>query len=70
MRTLVAGVRDAVEMLATADSKLKAQVYAELGIEVTYQPNEGRALVSARVGQCVSEDRLAQTHTGHWRLVA
>jgi len=58
VRALVAGVRDAVAMLATADPKLKAQVYAELGIEVTYQPNDGRALASARVGQCVSEGGL------------
>lgn len=58
VRALVAGVRDAVSMLSTADPKLKAQVYAELGIGVTYQPNEGRALVSARVGQCVSEGGL------------
>jgi hypothetical protein len=41
VRTLVAGVRDAVAVLTTADPRLKAQVYAELGIEVTFHPRAG-----------------------------
>ena len=47
VRAMVRGVQDAVAMLRTADPRLKAQVYAELGIEVTYHPGEARAMVSA-----------------------
>jgi site-specific DNA recombinase len=55
VRALIRGVHDAVAVLSSADPKLKAQVHRELGIEITYQPSDGQAVVSARVGQCVSE---------------
>jgi predicted enzyme related to lactoylglutathione lyase len=55
-----------------ADPKLKAQVYAELGVEVTYNPEQRMVLVSAgptRVQQNVSENRPARSRTKtHWRL--
>jgi hypothetical protein len=38
IRTLVASLRDISSVLATADSKLKAEVYAELGVTVKYDP--------------------------------
>lgn len=58
VRALIRGVQDAVAVLSTADPKLKAQVYAELGVEATYEPDRARVLVSACVGQSVSEGRL------------
>jgi site-specific DNA recombinase len=48
VRVLVGGIRDAVALLGRADPKIKAQVYAELGIAVTYDPHRKVAKVRAR----------------------
>ena len=38
VRALVLSLRDMVATLRNADPKLKDEVYAELGVEVTYEP--------------------------------
>jgi site-specific DNA recombinase len=48
IRALVLGLRDIVEVLATADPKLKAEVYAELGVSVAY--DHERRVVSVAAG--------------------
>jgi len=48
IRALVLSLRDIVQVLATADPKLKAEVYAELGVSVTY--DHERRLVSVEAG--------------------
>ena len=72
VRALVLSLRDIAAVLRTADPKLKAEVYAELGVEVTYDPEHRKVLVSAgpnRVQQNVSENRRARSRTKrHWRL--
>ena len=54
-------LRDIAFVLEKADPVLKAQVYAELGVEVSYDPGRRMVFVSAgptRVQQSVSERRL------------
>jgi len=72
IRALVKSLRDIAAVLKTADPKLKAEVYAELGVEVTYDPEHRRVVVSAgttRLQQNVSENRPARSRTkSHWRL--
>jgi len=61
VRALVLSLRDITAVLKDADPKLKAEVYAELGVEVTYNPERRMVLVNAgptRVQQNVSERRL------------
>ena len=61
IRALVKSLADMAAVLKTADPKLKAEVYAELGVEVIYDPNRRKVLVSAgptRVQQNVSERGL------------
>jgi site-specific DNA recombinase len=61
IRALVLSLRDIVAVLRNADPKLKAEVYAELGVEVTYDPEHRKVLVSAgtsRVQQSVSKGGL------------
>lgn len=48
IRALVLSLKDIVAVLATADPKLKAEVYAELGVSVTY--DHERRLVSVAAG--------------------
>jgi hypothetical protein len=59
VRQLVASLEDIPRVLANADPKAKAKVYAELGIAITYHPAEHRvvaesspafACATARVG--------------------
>jgi site-specific DNA recombinase len=72
IRALVMGLRDIAAVLGTADPKLKAEVYAELGVEVKYDLERRMVLASAgpaRGQQSVSENRPASSRTkGHWRL--
>ncbi len=70
MRALVTNLKDIAAVLATAEPKLKAEVYGELGISVTYdharcliRPSHGRKL---RGPGLVSEGGLTQTPTGGW----
>jgi len=61
IRALVLSLREIASVLNKADPALKAQVYAELGVEVTYDPERRMVLVSAgqtRVQQDVSERGL------------
>ena len=48
IRRLVLGLRDIVAVLADADPKLKAQVYAELGITITFEPGSRIVVAEAR----------------------
>ena len=48
VRKLVTSLKDIVAALADADPKLKAEVYEELGITVTYKPNRHVALIESR----------------------
>lgn len=57
-RALIAGVKDAVEVLRTADPALKGQLYRALGISILYHPHRADAEVDARVVQSVSEGGL------------
>jgi hypothetical protein len=60
VRAVLAELPDMREVLAEADPALKAKVYADLGIRLTYKPKERTVLVEAtptRVPQCVSEGR-------------
>jgi hypothetical protein len=47
VRALVGDVKRALRKLAKADPELRAEVYAEMGIELTYQPDKGTLLVEA-----------------------
>ncbi|MDQ6853075.1 MAG: hypothetical protein M3046_05180 [Actinomycetota bacterium] len=52
VRTLIESVGDVTEVLADADPKLKAEVYADLGIRLTYRPAEN--LVSVEAAPCAA----------------
>jgi hypothetical protein len=61
-RELVLALGDIARVLEDADPALKAKVYADLGIQLTYRPNERIVLVEAacgRVPKSVSEGGLA-----------
>jgi hypothetical protein len=63
LRLLVQCLGDMTQVLAEAEPRDKAQVYSELGISVTYDPDQRLVSVTAQpftgVQQSVSEDRLA-----------
>ena len=48
VRKLVLSLKDIVSVLATADPKLKAEVYEELGISVVYDPTRRVARIESR----------------------
>ncbi len=48
IRELVAALGEVAQALAEADPKLKAQVYEELGITVTYHPSRHVARIESR----------------------
>jgi hypothetical protein len=48
IRALVASLKDIAAVLATADPKLKAEVYEELGITVKYDPTRRLVSVESR----------------------
>ena len=50
VRALIGGIQDAVALLGQADPNLKADMYAELGVELTYQPDQN--LVKVRAQPC------------------
>jgi hypothetical protein len=70
IRRLVDSLRAIPEVRADADPALKAKVYSELGVRITYEP--GDRLVEAEavspVQKCVSEGGLARSGTTHWKL--
>jgi DNA invertase Pin-like site-specific DNA recombinase len=53
IRSLVLRLRDIASVLATADPKMKAEVYLELGVQVEYDPRQH--LVSITAGPCATE---------------
>jgi site-specific DNA recombinase len=55
IRTLVLSLRDIAQVLATADPKLKAEVYSELGIEITYNHVARLVSVTAGPNACATE---------------
>jgi len=69
IRKLVLGLRDITSVLADADPKLKAEVYAELGVSITYDTE--RRLVSVTAGLAPVYNRTCRRgvcdhkHTGH-----
>lgn len=54
VRALLAAVKEATAALATADPKIKAELYAELGVEATYFPDERKVIVEAHPGLSVA----------------
>ena len=55
IRKLVLGLRDITSVLADADPKLKAEVYAELGVQVTYDQHRRLVSVTAGPKPCTTE---------------
>lgn len=55
IKTLIQGIGDAVRMIGGADTALKARLYGDLGITLTYQPERAVVLVEARpwTSECV-----------------
>ncbi len=53
VRALIESVGDLAKMIADADPKLKAEVYADLGIRLTYRAAEN--LVSVEAAPCATE---------------
>ena len=53
IRRMVLQLRDIASVLATADPKLKQEVYRELGVQVHYDPH--RHIVSVSAGPCTTE---------------
>jgi site-specific DNA recombinase len=52
IRKLVLSIKDIASVLRKADPKLKAEVYAELGVRVTYDPH--RRVISVGAGPCTT----------------
>ena len=52
IRGLVLSLRDIAATLRDADPSLKAEVYAELGVDIAYDPTRRMVLVSAGNGPC------------------
>jgi site-specific DNA recombinase len=56
VRALVSSLKDIASVLATADPKLKAEAYAELGISVTFDPTTRMISAESRpAGACTTE---------------
>ena len=53
IRRLVLQLKDIASVLATADPRLKAEVYAELGVRVSYDPH--RRVIGVSAGPCTTE---------------
>jgi site-specific DNA recombinase len=77
VRALVEGLRSVVDALAGADPRVKAELYAELGVEMTFDPASNRVEVLARPsgvyqGACRRGDlnphALAGTSPSSWRV--
>jgi hypothetical protein len=50
IRSFVLSLKDIASLLRAADPRLKAEVYAELGVRVTYDPHS--RIVSVSAGPC------------------
>ena len=55
IRALVLSLKDIVATLRDADPALKAEVYAGLGVDVSYDPARRMVLVSAGTAPCTTE---------------
>ena len=55
IRALVLALKDITAVLATADPKLKAEVYAELGVNVHYDHERRMVSVTAGPNPCTTE---------------
>jgi len=60
VRMLVMALRDIASVLATADPKLKAEVYAELGVSVAYDHERRLVSVEARPGNACANGRVGE----------
>jgi len=73
VRTLVLALHDIASVLATADPKLKAEVYAELGIGVAYDHERRVVTVEARPEVACAKQRVGEptcTFSYHQTLAA
>lgn len=52
MRALIKGLDDVGAVIANAEPKLKAEVYADLGLRLTYRPAE--SIVSVEAAPCAA----------------
>ena len=67
IRRLVLELRDIASVLATADPKDKNEVYAELGVRVTYDHH--RRVVGVTAGPCATASVGGGTYTNSdWRV--
>ena len=57
VRALVLELGDIASVLSKADPELKAKVYADLGIQLTYRPAENMVTVEAAPAVCQSACR-------------
>jgi hypothetical protein len=69
----VDGLKAIPEVLADADPALKAKVYSELGVRITYEPGNRLVVAEARLACTtgVSEEgpNRSPTQSGGWRPV-
>jgi hypothetical protein len=61
VRAAVKGVRHALRALAGADSALKAQVYSDLGVRLSYDHVERIATVEVPLPRPGVEQRVSET---------
>jgi hypothetical protein len=70
VKALVSSLKDIASVLATADPKLKAEAYAELGISVTFDPVNRVVIAESRPeGACRTECVGGDYPNSDWRLV-
>lgn len=51
IRRLVQSLGDIINVLASADARKRAELYASLGLSMTYQPGQSRVVVEADLGR-------------------
>jgi len=59
---LVLGVKEIAAQLLDADPRLKAEVYADLGVRCTYDPH--RRVISVSAGPCTRQQPLLHPGRG------
>lgn len=63
VRTMVLALHDIASVLATADPKLKAEVYAELGVSVAYDHERRLVTVKARPESACAKRRVGEAYS-------
>ena len=58
VRALVDEVTDMVDLLQTAEPAVKAELYAELGVRIAYDPRTRRAAVKVQPAAPCSSERV------------